>query len=301
MSWEPIPEGGQRLYVWNGWAVETPLGAGLFVPDEKHQWTLTPNIPPDVPPAPPAPPAPPEPPPVVPPTPTPPEPPTPPAPPAPPEPPPVPPIVPVPEPQFAYPTTIQLMSLEGAIWKSQPGFEGKQAVLSFDLPEPAYNVTYTIEAKVQAVLPWDGRNTKMFRLWAPGYTKPNLYIGKPPREGFMVYVEPFDPYAGARAVRFYPDFPKYTGEWRKETYRWKNPSAFGKSDGWMEIWIDGVLRWRTDKLQLNGMNGTVRYDALPSIACLQADYSPNSGDAGPFPKGSYYNVEDSVKITRETV
>lgn len=271
VTWQTIPDGGRRFEVPSGWIVETPGGGATFVPDYTKVWKIVdPSTDPDVgtPPINPLPP-------------------TPPSPPAPPAP-------------FttSMPDIVQYMSINNGVWKSVDGFQSRAASLQFQIPDVKPRDLITVELDIKAKLPWGNRNVKVpLRVWSPGFKQPNFYIGKPPAAGFMFYVEPFDPYAGDKAVRFYFQFPPYDGvNWRHEEYQWTVPSGLGKSDGSFQIKIDDHVIFRTDKLQLNDAQNPF----WPSLVCLQTDYSPNQGDAGPFPSDSFFWVkDDTLLITRQ--
>ena len=74
------------------------------------------------------------------------------------------------------------------------------------------------------------RNVKCFRVWKDERgVKPDLVCGSHKEGAWMVYSEPLNPVTGL--TRFYLSIPPVTGEWVKEVWSWRCPSAKGASDG----------------------------------------------------------------------
>lgn len=200
---------------------------------------------------------------------------------------------PVPTTGKAVPKETQHYSLVNGVWESQPGWQSDIAALRFDVPNVGYGKTVEVAFERASNYDPTNRNVKIFRIWSNGLNYCNFYIGKPPVGGWMLYTEPLDPYAGDKAVRFYFDIPKPTGQFRKEVVSWKIPSGVGKSDGWFKYTIDGNTIVSTSAFQLNSS----AYPGIPNTLFIQDDYSPNGGDAGAFPSSAFVKVKDNVTIT----
>lgn len=213
--------------------------------------------------------------------------------------PPAPDPAPEPEPQPEPPTPIgdsdfPTPSLEFAKFnsatgwfESQPGWQSKIFALGFSVPACNYGKKLIIEYEIAAKLTTQKKNIKILRGWDQAMTSPtgnrcNFYIGQNMDGWKKMFTEGTSIPAASQTQGF--SFP--TTEPRRERYEIVFPTGVGKTDGTVRKLINGVEEFKKYGWQFD----TPSKPGIQTRWFIQIDYSPQTGDSGPFPSDNWVRV-----------